>query len=157
MAIVLDNSTGERVLLYGWTGSDPVKLLATTAGLQRQSRHFTQVLSQIYTASVAAHVLTTRWSYTVPAGRIAFVEGVHLRIDPTTAAFDAQAIILLTRSGGANATLAQVVSLAADVRIFDHGYDLALAAGDVLAGYTLSADAVARQFDVSAFLREVTL
>ncbi|MDR7492451.1 MAG: hypothetical protein QN122_13520 [Armatimonadota bacterium] len=157
MPVVLDNDPGDRVLIYGDDGTTHRALAITSGRLLRQTRHFTAVITLSYQATVGSHAVTERWSYTVPAGRIAYLEALHLWLATSTATDDLTIIVTLQRAGGGEVRLARLDSQAAARTAHLAAYDLALAAGDILRGYTFSVDATPREFNVNAFLREVTL
>ena len=121
------------------------------------TRGFTQVLTQAYEAVVAPHAITTRWTYTVPSGRIAFLEAVHSLLEPTTAANQAGTFILVTRSGGGAQRFYTRLSGATIYDIGNDPYDVSLAAGDVVTGQSSNGDAVAREIRLAAYFREITL
>ncbi len=157
MAVVLDNDTGERVFLYAWDGSARQKILATTAGLLRQTPDWTQVLTYAYEDAPLPHASTVRWIYTVPAGRIAQLDALCLRLDASTSNGSCAVYVQLARGGGTAYTVVNMFSLSAIPQANTLTVALALVAGDVLTGHSSNADLVARAIGIGAFFREITL
>ena len=100
--------------------------------------------SNLYSAgAVVPHGSTTRWSYTVPAGKKAWVDALFLAVDRAAAAAPAGTIaanINYVPNGGATAVLGQALLINNTVGAMDKlsvtqfGY---LGAGDVISATTV--------------------
>lgn len=94
-------------------------------------------------AAVAPHGLTTRWTYTVPAGRFCIVELMRvflLRETVAAPAAVAAALVTYTPSGGAAGFIcnAQLLDNTVGAKEKENwGSELRLQAGDVLQGQTV--------------------
>lgn len=93
-------------------------------------------------ASVAPHAQEPRWTYTVPAGKKAFVELAFLRIYRRTAATTVgiwAADIYYQPSGGSSTSHMRISSLDNTVgseKTLTIGQNMIMLAGDALRGYT---------------------
>jgi hypothetical protein len=96
-------------------------------------------------AGVAPHTTTPRWTYTVPSGKKAMIEFLHVRILRSAAATTAgkvTAAISITPSGGPSADIMVANILTNNVgdrEALVSGATLTLLAGDKIAGYTSDA------------------
>jgi len=98
---------------------------------------------QVYFAqSVGPHVLTQRWTYTVPAGKKAWLEAVVVRVERSTITANpgrVRAMIQFTGAGGVGQPLLEVDILTGNVGDRDElalGFCGFLNTGDTLEGYT---------------------
>jgi hypothetical protein len=95
--------------------------------------------------NTAPHSRTSRFSFTVPAGKKAFVEYASIYARRSTAASTAglvQATIEITPSGGGIAVIAEAQLLTnnvGDADRMDVGQGITLNAGDKIEGYTVDA------------------
>jgi hypothetical protein len=72
-------------------------------GLNWYDRNPSQMPKSYYTIAIAPHIATERWSYTVPSGRLAFMEsliGQVMRVSAATSMAYAEVDFYLTPSGG---------------------------------------------------------
>jgi hypothetical protein len=132
------------------------EVLVTSAGLLRQTKHFSAVRSESYAAAPGAHAQTTRWTYTVPAGRIAYLEATFIQLNGTGTNANDYASIFITRSGAGAVELLLWRRLTAVYQVDFRAWDIALAAGDAIAGATSDASGTT-DFRLNAFFREITL
>lgn len=94
-------------------------------------------------AAVAPHAVTTRWTYTVPAGRFCVLESAYAWALRDAAAAPAGLVIALvqyTPSGGVSNRVVTAAFLNAAVdtnRQMNWGSELRMKAGDKLEGVTL--------------------
>lgn len=75
-------------------------------------------------SAVAPHTTTTRWTYTVPAGKAAYVEALNAMIyrdvAPTVVSL-AQSIIYIVSSDAVTSTVLQVRTYSASTYVFYYG------------------------------------
>lgn len=168
-----------RVLIQGVDGTEPIDVAVDAYGRLQvdvvtlgelrnalasvgtdalfQIKHFTQAITKYYQAAPGNHGYTERWAYTVPSGRVAFLEALALRIDTSTADETCLIFIDVTRFGGVAFRVVQLFSSGSEKVYFNLGYDLSLAEGDKLTAGTVNGDGTVREFNVNAFIRETTL
>jgi hypothetical protein len=114
------------------------------------------VVRRLYSAFVAAHVQTTRWTYTVPGGRFAIVQHAFVLVD--LSAVDNQLIAQIESrdsAGATNAIVVGVISLTTRREVVVASPHLVLDEGEQLVGHTLHIDAIPRLFSLSAHIIEV--
>ncbi len=116
------------------------------------------IVRQLYAASPGAHAVTTRWTYTVPAGRFAVLEQAFVSVDlSATGALLASVIFVATAAGTELHRVLDVRSLT-DRPLSDHAEPhLVLNAGEILRAQTANTDAGVRAFLLSAQLIELPL
>ena len=116
------------------------------------------ITRQLYSASPGNHVVTTRWTYTVPAGRYAVLQQAFVLVGPSPAADDGAVLIYVASAGGVE--LHRVLDIRSDtVRLFsDHAEPkLVLAAGEILRAQTANGSAGTIVMEATAQLIEILL
>jgi len=99
-----------------------------------------------YSGNLAPHSVTTRWTYTVPAGKKAFLELAavhHIKTAAATTVVNSYSSILITPSGGSLTELiaAQIYTNAVgDKDRAETGHAAVLLAGDIIQFNTYNGD-----------------
>lgn len=117
---------------------------------------WTALVRRTYGAEPAAHAATVRWTYTVPAGRMAVVEHAYVEVAPTTAALQCFAWVVVVDSGGTD--VIALVMARSTTAIYERSIlspQVTLDEGEKLEGRTVNTDSVGRGFGLGALLREI--
>lgn len=157
MSVVLDGSVGQRVLLYGINGTSLIKQPVTLSGFAKHQIGYDAIVNKKYDANVGNHGWTNRWTYTVPAGKIAILQYFHLHLGPSTAVASCYAGIDCTFTGGTYQTLAYLDSITTNQSSKEQSGLIYLQAGEVLNGYSANGDVVNRWISVYAQFLEVLI
>ncbi len=157
LEVVQDTPGDLRVALYLWDGSAWVKAATDSGGRTQTAPTFDSLVRKHYAAGPTTHAATDRWTYTVPAGKLALVEHVFVMIDATTAVIDGQARIVIRDSGDTDIAIVVDIRSRTDVAVlWATSPHCILDAGEKLIGRTVSNDTVPRGFILSAAIREYT-
>lgn len=114
------------------------------------------LVREYYAAAVGNHALTTRWTYTVPAGRFAVVEYIYGFTTDPAALGDNQVIILALDS--ASAAISELLRVVGHPNQWssDHASPhLILDEGEKLRAQTINSGAGVETFRASAHIREI--
>lgn len=146
----------------GWTvtidGVSYRPARVTPSGFVRDAPGFDSVIRELYNAVVATHSLTIRWTYVVPAGRIALVDNIAALTEATTTKSQVSAGIDVQDVVPVQVGLPLVLrSNTTEDRVFNVAPFFLMEAGETLRSFTQNDDTVARQIVVSASIREYVI
>lgn len=144
---------GASIIIDGVTYSVP---LITSQGYPLTVPAWDSLVPQLYSAALANHADTVRFTYTVPAGRFAIVTNWFVEVQGTSSADQGIAFIETTDSGDTRTGFVALVrSLTTGYNSKEGSPHLILDDGDKLKGHTTNADSSARTFNLSAHIIEV--
>ena len=112
---------------------------------------------QSYEASVNQHVETTRWTYTVAAGKMAVLELLHAYAQASAVINEVSAAIEILPAAGGTIDIFHVQSNLTSNAFDTVGCAVVLHTGDAVRGVTINANAAARELHVAACIREIDL
>jgi len=114
------------------------------------------VVPKLFSATVSTHTVATRWSYTVPAGRYAVVQSIHVAVGHTPAASDARALVdVLDSAGTIVARLADLFSATTHTLTDQYAPHVVLDEGEGLRAQTINSDANPHLVAASATIIEI--
>lgn len=144
--VIQDTPADLKAAVHGLDGSTQRQIVVDTSGrlvaTDVRERSPTTITRSYSVASVAPHGATSRWTYTVPAGKLALVSALltHVARDGATSTPGiAQGYIQLVASGGSGVYVLLGSIISGTLGVQDHmalGQSLWLRAGDNMQGVT---------------------